>query len=118
MEIEIKGKSLNLAYGHYEPGSVKVSLTGLKAQLKPDLTKLKAGDVVWLELKIDDFHENVWFRSLGTVFKKEDVIAHFSTEEKKAELPEGLGNEATKEDLIYAYNQIRDVVKELQEKVK
>ena len=95
----------------------------LKEQLKPDLEKLKRGNTVWVELQeCYDIKENT-FKGINcdgsvSIYSKRGIIAIFPAEPEKKELPDGLGNEATIQDIIYAYNSLRDAVKELQEKGK
>jgi hypothetical protein len=60
--------------------NIIISKSSLESQLKPDLSKLKEGDEVWVKMRIRDL--NIWSNSL------KDLIAHFPKEEKEKDVVE------------------------------
>lgn len=128
MGIKIKGKLVRLmcdceVENQYNPNCennyAEIELSAV------DKSKIKVGDKVWVEQTIYPMEE----QTLESIKKYKNVIAHFPTEEKKAELLKKLKMPIWLEDKEYsisrelfimiqdAINQLTDVVKGLKDKV-
>ena len=111
-KIKLKGM------GKYSDGltivsEIELSPSELKAQLKFDLRKLKLGDRIWVEGRL----EKCQFFS----YSKQDIVAIFpsETEKKRAELPEKINPNKyinAGMELAIAINQLIDCLEQMKEK--